>query len=365
MIQGHATSEGTARFAKRHPALHSDHWQPAGDLTLSSLGIGTYLGNPDERDDARYAEAIHRAMARGINVIDTAINYRFQRSERSIRTALERALKDGVTTREEIFLSTKGGYISGDGAAPNREWFERTFIRPGIATPKDLAAGHHCMTPAYLRHEVDQSLRNLGVATIDLYYVHNPETQIPEVGPDEFYRRLTEAFRTLEALVREEKIVSYGTATWNAYRVPNGQPNHLSLRRVIRSAQEAGGEKHHFRAIQLPFNPALPEASSEPTQPGNGGDVTALEAAREANLLVFTSASLFQGQLLGKIRKDARTKFSGIDTDAQYCLQIARSTPGICTALCGMKDVRHVEENSKIAALPLLSDEEYRSLLTT
>ncbi len=56
---------------------------------LSPIGIGTYLGNADEATDLSYTRAIVRAVQLGVNVIDTAANYRFQRSERSIGEALK------------------------------------------------------------------------------------------------------------------------------------------------------------------------------------------------------------------------------------------------------------------------------------
>ena len=89
MIKGHATPDGTAAFAKRHPALAAGHWRPVLGLTLSSFGLGTYLGNADPVTDGRYAAAAARALELGLNVIDTATNYRYQRSERNVGAALK------------------------------------------------------------------------------------------------------------------------------------------------------------------------------------------------------------------------------------------------------------------------------------
>ena len=79
-----ATPEGTRRYAARFPAAAEGHFRDAQRLAVSSLGMGTYLGNPDEKTDRGYTAAMIRGGASGINVIDAAINYRFQRSERSI-----------------------------------------------------------------------------------------------------------------------------------------------------------------------------------------------------------------------------------------------------------------------------------------
>src|SRR5439155_23840451 len=55
---------------------------------VSSLGNGTYLGRDDDWTDAAYTVAVRRALQLGINVVDTAINYRNQRSERAVGRAL-------------------------------------------------------------------------------------------------------------------------------------------------------------------------------------------------------------------------------------------------------------------------------------
>ena len=81
------------------PKLPQGHFRDAQRLAVSSLGIGTYLGNPDENTDRGYTAAIVEAAQNGINVIDAAINYRFQRSERSIGAALTELNAAGFRAR--------------------------------------------------------------------------------------------------------------------------------------------------------------------------------------------------------------------------------------------------------------------------
>jgi aryl-alcohol dehydrogenase-like predicted oxidoreductase len=363
MVPGKATPEGTAAFARRFPALDPGHWRPALGLTLSSVGLGTYLGNADPVTDQKYAASARRALGRGVNVLDSAINYRYERSERSLGAALREAVASGAVAREEVLVCTKGGFITGDHGPATREWFEAEIVRPGLARLEDVAAGGHCMTPGFLRHELERSRRNLGVETIDVYYVHNPETQIPEVGEDEYYRRLTAAFAALEEAAREGKIQFYGTATWTAYRVPPGDASHASLERTLECARAAGGVDHRFRVIQLPLSLALPEAYATPTQAVGGRELPALEVAAALGLAAFTSAPLVQGRLLGHpALREARDRFPGLRTDAQRCLQFARSVPGVAVALCGMKTVDHVEENLQIARVPPMAPEALETL---
>ena len=84
-----ATPDGTKKYTNKFPKAADGHFRETNDLTLSSIGIGTYLGNWDEETDENYKTAIVKFVESGGNVIDTAANYRFQRSERNIGAALK------------------------------------------------------------------------------------------------------------------------------------------------------------------------------------------------------------------------------------------------------------------------------------
>jgi aryl-alcohol dehydrogenase-like predicted oxidoreductase len=218
-----ATSEGTRRYAERLKKLVStQHFTEAQGLTMSSIGIGTYLGEADEATDAAYRAAVVRAVQLGANVIDTAINYRFQRSERSVGNALRDLFASGSFKRDELIIATKAGFLTFDGAVPEdpRHYIQDTLMCTGVIEPCDIAAGSHCMTPRYLEHQIHRSLENLGIETLDIFYIHNPETQLADIDRDEFIRRLRAAFEYLERAVQDGKIRRYGLATWNAFRVP-------------------------------------------------------------------------------------------------------------------------------------------------
>src|SRR5574341_1417651 len=98
-----ATPEGTARYAQRFAGRAAEgHFRERNGLLLSSIGIGTYLGEHDAATDESYTDAVVAAVSAGVNVIDSAINYRFQRSERAIGAALKKLAAAGIA-REEIF----------------------------------------------------------------------------------------------------------------------------------------------------------------------------------------------------------------------------------------------------------------------
>jgi len=360
-----ATPEGTAAYARRlRERVAAGHFRTAFACHLSSIGIGTYLGDADEATDAAYRAAIEHALQGGCNVIDTAINYRFQRSERTIGAALAAAGAAGTVQRDQLVICTKGGYLPFDATPPEdpSQWFHDTFVATGVATFDDLVAGCHCMTPAYLRHQLAASLRNLRLPSIDVYYLHNPETQLAEVSRAEFAARLRAAFAQLEEAVAAGQIGVYGMATWNGFRQSEVARDYLSLREAVRLAEEVGGAQHHFRVVQAPFNLAMPELLTRRNQHVDGDVVSLLAAAERFGITVMASAPLLQGQLGGRLSPALGTIFGGLDTDAQRAIQFVRSTPGITTALVGMKQIAHVTENLATARVAPATPAQYGQL---
>ncbi|HEY8370410.1 MAG TPA: aldo/keto reductase [Thermodesulfobacteriota bacterium] len=369
-IAGWATAAGTTRYRDRLASqVAAGHFREAPGLDgvlASSVGLGSYLGAETTEDDERYRLATRRVLELGVNVLDAAINYRCQRSERALGRGLADAVADGVVTRDEVVVATKGGFLSFDGKPPADPAadFERRYVKPGIARPEDVVGGCHIMTPRYLRHEIETSRRNLGVDTIDIYYVHNPETQLPVVGLAEFERRLTAAFGALEEAVADGHIRAYGTATWNGYRQSPESRDYLSLERVLACARAAGGDRHHFRAVQLPYNLAMPEALALENQPVGDERTSLLLAAAHFGLTVMASASIYQGNLARRLPPFIAQALPGLSTDAQRAIQFVRSTPGIVTALVGMKSLAHVEENLAVLRVPPATQEQLARLLS-
>jgi aryl-alcohol dehydrogenase-like predicted oxidoreductase len=367
MTGKYATPEATRKYSEKFPSfLKAGHYRDFMGLKISSLGLGTYLGNQNESDDLLYIEAIQNALLSGINLLDSAINYRCMRSERNIGEAMRGLISQGKITREEVVLCTKGGFVPFDGAPPENpvQYLEREYIGLGIYRMEDLAAACHCMTPAYLRNQVERSLKNFGIECIDLYYVHNPETQLEEVDHGEFYARLEKAFAELEKLVSEGKIKAYGAATWNGFRVPPDSHEYLSLMEVLKAAEKAGGSSHHFKAVQLPYNLGMAEAWGSANQVLGSQTVPLVEAAKANGIAVFTSASILQARLSRDLPPAVAETFPGLVTDAQRAIQFVRSTPGVTTALVGMKKKEHVAENLKVAEVPPVSQERLEALFS-
>lgn len=368
MISGFATAEGTQRFASRFEgSLAAGHYKTKHGLTLSSVGLGTYLGEPDDATDSAYCDSVLKAAELGINVLDTAVNYRCQRSERAIGRALEILIKQKGGSRDEMVVATKGGFIPFDGDFPadENQYIEGEYLARGILEAGDVVAGCHAMTPRYLADQLERSRKNLGLETIDIYYLHNPETQLEEIPRNEFLNRIRKAFEFLEKAVAEEKIRVYGTATWNGYRTAPQSKGHLTLEELVLAAREVAGPGHHFKAVQMPYSLALPEAFLAATQQVGAGWVSAVEACERYDMMVMSSASLMQGRLTKNLPGSLKQVLKGFKTDAQCALQFIRSTPGISSALVGMKSAAHVEENLQVGKVSPLNRELFAKLFSS
>src|SRR5579872_258778 len=368
MLPGRATPDGTAHYRERFPQLRDAHHfrRPANvagieDFWLSSIGLGTYLGETDEASDREYTDAITTAIRSGINVLDTAINYRHQRSERNIGAALKSLVDSGDLQRNEVLVCTKAGYLCFDGNLPSdpRAYFRKEYVEPGILDPTQLAGGMHCMAPAYLENQIERSRQNLGLETIDVFYVHNPESQLAEVSRDVFQQRLRDAFTMLERQVEAGNIDHYGIATWGAMRAPQGSRDHIDLADVVEIAQQSGGEQHHFRFVQLPFNLGMLEAYGLLNHRLGKDNVSMLSAAEQLGIAAVASATLYQGRLTHGLPESMKQAL-GCNSDAETAIQFSRSAPGVTTSLVGMGQPEHVTANLRTALVAPMNPKEWR-----
>ena len=341
LLEGHATSAGTHRLVTR-VGTRALFYRREQELYLTNIGFGTCRGALNDCTDSAYATAITEALSNGCNIIDTAISYRCQRSERAVAKGVCDFIQHRGGQRDEIVVCTKGG-----------------FVTPGAVTQKttmdDYAVGGiHSMESSFLADQISRSRSNLGVETIDVYYLHNPEFQLQFVDISEFRRRVRLAFEALERAVANRRICWYGTATWSGYR-----DGSLSLHDMVQAATDVAGADHHFRFVQLPFNAGMREAHEVLLGEKKG---CLLQVAREAGLTVVASASLFQSQLLSDLSHDLFALTLDTASQFQRSLQFVRSVPGIASALVGMRNLQHVLENLALLEVPSLTSSDFDRL---
>ena len=367
LIPGRATPEGTERYAARFSELRG-HFRRPDRLCLSSLALGTRNGDPGGVDDMLYRSAVSELVQGGVNVFVTALSDRMHASERTLGAALARAFREGVVRRDEVVVATKGGYLTIDpelvpsGHAARRHLIS-TYVDTGLVDPERVAHGVHSLDGPFLRDQIERSRRNLRLATLDLYLLEEPELHLGECSAEEFRARMCGAFEALERAVADGAIAAYGLATWDGLLRPHTERGHLALLDVFEWALEVGGGDHHLRAVALPYNLAMAQALRLDSQLGPSGHAqAALATLHGTGTAVLASAPLARGRALGRLPGFVAESFPGCHGDAQRCLQFVRSTPEIASAVVGMRDPSHVEENLALARIAPVGPEALEAL---
>lgn len=366
-VAGYATAEGTRKFMENafKNGMAKSHFRSFNNLNFSSLGIGTYLGQLTAEDDIDLENAIYHSLKSGaVNVIDTAINYRSMKSEKNIGHAIKRLIEDKIISRDQVFISTKNGYITNDGDYPTidvLEYMHKMYISQGIIDSKDISSGYNVLNPNYIRKCIDKSLTNMQLDTIDLVYIHNAyESWFQDISRSEFNEKIRRVFQVYEEYRSQNKIRYYGMATWTCFRLPRNEEGYLSLEDMVRIAEDVAGKDHGFRFIQLPYNLAYREAYSLRNQTVNSdNDLTILEACKKLNIGVFTSVPLLQAKLFDVKIPD----YLGIDNQLLKIVQITRSTPNVIAPLLGQKKLNHVKENIELAKVAPLNNSEFNEAI--
>lgn len=362
MIEGYATTEGTSNFIKKHNAVTPKNFKKFNGLFLSNVGIGTYLGNVDGVTDDLVKTAVKNSILAGINVIDTAINYRSQKAERSVGNAIAELINNAKLNRNEIFVSTKNGYVTNDGDIKEEFWqyVNKEYVTKGVIQANDISSGYHCMTVPYLEDQLERSRKNLDLDCIDLMYLHNAvEGQLKDIDKEQFMKNLRSCFEFYENKRKEGKIRFYGMATWECFRVSKDNSNFLEFSDVMSLANAVGGSDHGFRFIQLPYNMYLDQALMIKNQTYEGKMESILQIAKRYGVGVFTSVPLMQAKLLSP---GVMPEFGNLKPSLR-ALQFTRSTPGVLAPLVGHKLDEHVKENLEILKIPPIEEPEFNDLI--
>jgi aryl-alcohol dehydrogenase-like predicted oxidoreductase len=203
---------------------------------MAKLGFGTYRCSIES--DTHF-KALKHAIDLGCEVIDTSRNYTGGDSEKLIAKVLKE-------TKKKPLLISKAGYIQGDLIEELSSKFpeDLVHINEGLM---------HSIHPKFLEDQLSRSLDSLGVDSIDVYLLHNPEYYLKTEGSTkkEYYSRIKKALIFLEKKVKEGKIKSYGISS-NTFVEP--KEDHLSTDIDIVMKQLKEIESHSFKYIQFPFN---------------------------------------------------------------------------------------------------------------
>lgn len=162
---------------------------------LSAVGLGcmgmSFAYGPT--DDAESIATLHKALDLGINFWDTADMYANGLNEELISKVL-------VPNRNKIFIATKFGFR----------------FKDGVAGPSNSAGTYFDGSPEWIKIAVEKSLKRLKIDTIDLYYAHRVDPNVP----------VEETVGAMAELVKEGKVRYLGLSEASAASIKKANAIH-------------------------------------------------------------------------------------------------------------------------------------------
>ncbi len=353
MYSGFATKEGTQAYFQTR-AIRPSFYNETDSFYISSIGLGTYAPEAykDENYDFSFKDVVKEAILGGINFIDTAINYRCQVSEKEIGEALKELIEEKAIAREEIIIASKGGFIPLEYPFPENpyQWISEKIVHTHLSKEKKIAIDQHTIAPKYLRWSLETSLKNLGIETLDIFYIHNPEFQLGHISKKELYGDLEEAFIEMEKAVKDGLIKSYGIASWNGFLYEESNMEYLNLYDVKKIADKVA-KKNHFKHIQVPYNLAKTHAYVYTNQRyADKLYYTLFQVAKKLDIEVITSSSFLRMNLFRKpFSNNIRALLGQVAmSDVQRGLQFCRSSGQNICSLFSTKHIENLKHNLEL-----------------
>lgn len=295
-----------------------------GCWTLGGLnwvnGVPNGWANVDEAEAIR---AIHCALDHGVNHFDNADVYGNGRAERLLARAL-------AGRPEEVVIATKVGHFPGTAA--------------------------HAYEGQHIRHQCEQSLRNLRRDHIDLYYFHHGN-----FGPDDMY--LDEAMEAMTRLRAEGKIRLIGLSAYSSddfcRLVPRIEPTvlqswaHAIDDQFIREGSPVRRLMEERRITFVAFSPLAQGLLLDKYRAANPPQFEEGDHRRNSPRFSRENLARVEAQV-ARIRE----RFGGTRQDlARVALQYLLAHPVVSCVIPGFRDQRQVEMNLAAADSPLSEDD--------
>jgi len=281
---------------------------------LSRLGLGTHLGDVTPEFCQKQQEAIRYALCHGMNIVDTAINYRGNIAEKDVGNAISELIRTGQKRREDIFIASKAGLLYGDITQKRnpKKYFEEVLEPAGLLWSDYSRKGglYQTLNPKHFEIALEKSLNNLQIETLDAHYIHIPEITFANYGDELFYQQLETLFVWYENKIAAGKLRSYGMALEFTTLEPEESKWCFSIERVHELAKKAGNGHSHLRFIQLPYSILYPGALTHKTQIIEGQHISMIEACHDLGLTVVGSMPYAMGQGFDKFTAPEMLRFA-------------------------------------------------------
>ncbi|WP_186644710.1 aldo/keto reductase [Fluviispira vulneris] len=366
-----------------------------GGPSVTPVGFGSYrIGMSKGLGYPECGNALELALKKGLNLIDTSTNYGGGQSEMLIGKTLKKLISENIILRENIVVVSKVGYIQGSNIelAKAKELQGNGFKE----ISKFGEETWHCIHPDFILDQVERSRSRLGLETIDVYLLHNPEYMLKKFELEKmeqqealtvFYSRIRESFLTLEKLVSEGKIRAYGISS-NNLGAPQEEYSSVSIKKMHEIALSISPE-HNFRVVQMPMNwlevsPAfydveeIGESTLSYAQKNNIGVMLnrPFNAMFNDGLIRLTRPQISQEDYeklddgmkkglenwtqlssdLERLAKEQLADVPGYDdaTLSQFVVSTLAWVPGVTSVLCGIRKEKYVDDVEQALARPSL-----------
>jgi aryl-alcohol dehydrogenase-like predicted oxidoreductase len=369
LLKGYATYEGTARLAKRTKSS-DDFFKEADGLLFSSISLGGFAPEAYKEENYVYSfkDSFLESIKQGCNHFDSALSYRYTKTTQELAEALKEAFEKGLLQRDEVIISEKAGFIPLDYPFPKNpyRWMQEELVDKGICAKEDVVSDQYCIAPGFIEYSCDRSREILGVETLDIFYIQNPEFMLGFLDKKEVKKRLEKAFKKCEELVKKGKIKRYGVATWNSFMYEKDNLEYLGLKELLEMATKVGGKEHSFKYILFPYNLAKVQAATMKTQKGKNGDVSIFEAASELGVfMIGVSPFLRMNLFKAPFGENFRALCGAVAmSDIQRALQFARSNGFTVTTVFSSTKKEHVEHNFELKDVPKISNANYAKIFS-
>lgn len=304
---------------------------------LPKYGIGTYKSAINQEQIIKYA------ISKNVKLIDTAPNYNDGQSQIFIGNILKSLDKK----TEKPIISSKAGFFAKSS---------KIFTKQSLNENKFNIIGNHCMDVKFIDMQIQENLEQLHINSIDILFLHNPETQLKAISKKELLYKIRDVFEILEEYCSKKMIKSYGISTWDGFgEMDNGK---IILEEILDIAEHVN-KNHNFKYIQLPNSLVKYELLSELLFKSNGF----LETANKNKIKVLSSSPLHHGQLPKIVQQEFANYFKSGITISQFCLLFVNSFIELDTILVGASSENQLNENLLTFTFPNFCKEELAKII--
>ena len=285
-------------------------------VRVSEVALGGWLTHGRTLDDATTARLVHRAVDLGINFFDTADVYNAGEAEKSLAIAIKEL------RREDLVIGTKCFFPMSD--RPNDRGLSRKHIF----------------------ESVHNSLKRLQADYVDMMQFHRLDLDTP----------IDETIRAIEDLIRQGKVLYWGTSEWPAHKLTeavltakdlnanppaSNQPNYSMLHRKIEEAVLPVSEQYGIGNVV--FSPLAQGVLSGKYLPGKAAPAGSRGADEKSNMFmggVLQETVLERVQQLKQYVEEIGFKMP------QFALAWCLRQPAVSSVIVGATSVAQLEENA-------------------